>query len=81
MCFAQDSIINRKFSGKISGGFGGSTRDIGTGIQLNFGYSWLKKSNNPSSNLNIGHNFYLNISGYDRSYESNIIANSISFQL
>ena len=43
MCFAQDSTINRKFSGKISGGFGGATRDIGSGVQLNIGYSWLKK--------------------------------------
>ena len=38
MCFAQDSTIKRKFSGKISGGFGISSRDIGTGIQGEF---WL----------------------------------------
>ena len=73
MCSAQDSTINRKFSGKISGGFGGATRDIGSGVQLNIGYSWLKKSKNPASKVKIGHNFYLNISGYDRSYESNIV--------
>ena len=73
MSFAQDSTINRKFSGKISGGFGGATRDIGSGVQLNIGYSWLKKSKNPASKVKIGHNFYLNISGYDRSYESNIV--------
>ena len=43
MSFAQDSTINRKFSGKISGGFGGAIRDIGSRVQLNIGYYWLKK--------------------------------------
>ena len=43
---------------------------------MNFGYSWLKKSNKSPSNLNIGHNFYLNINVYDRSYESSIIDNN-----
>ena len=47
--------------------------DIGSGVQLNIGYSWLKKSKNPASKVKIGHNFYLNINGYDRSYESNIV--------
>ena len=73
MCFAQDSSINRKFSGKISGGVGISSRDIGTGIQGNFGYSWLKKSNKSPANLKIGHNFYINYNNFDTPFESSII--------
>ena len=78
MSFAQDSTINRKFSGKISGGFGGATRDIGSGVQLNIVYSWLKKSKNTAFKVKIGHNFYFNSSGYYRSYESNVVPDNLN---
>jgi len=64
--FAQDSIRDREFSGKISGGLTiYSKGDFkGLGGQLNMGYSWLTKRNDLVLNTKIGHNLFLNYTSF-----------------
>lgn len=60
MCFAQDSIINREFRGKISGGltYHPSNDFNSVGGQFNVGCSWLTKKGK------IRHKVYVNVTNF-----------------